>query len=59
MRIVFLEPPIPQEHILLHAPNLIATPHIAFAFQQAFEKRAMIVCENIKKWIDRVPQNVI
>lgn len=54
-----VEPPIPQDHILLHAPNLIATPHIAFASEQAFEKRAMIVCENIKRWIDGVPQNVI
>ena len=38
-----MEPPVPQEHVLLHAPNLIATPHVAFASQQAFEKRAVIV----------------
>ena len=54
-----VEPPIPREHILLHVPNLIATPHVAFASEQAFEKRAMIVCDNIKRWMDGVPQNVI
>ena len=44
-----VEPQIPREHILLHVPNLIATPHVAFASEQAFEKRAMIVCANIKR----------
>lgn len=54
-----MEPPVPQDHVLLQAPNLIATPHVAFASRQAFEKRAVIVCENIKKWMDGQPQNVI
>ena len=34
------EPPIEPDHILLKAPNLIATPHVAFATQQAFEKKS-------------------
>ena len=54
-----MEPPVPQEHILLHAKNLIATPHVAFASQQAFEKRAVIVAENIKSWLAGNMQNVI
>lgn len=54
-----MEPPVPQEHILLHAKNLIATPHVAFASQQAFEKRAVIVAENIKSWLAGSMQNVI
>ena len=54
-----MEPPVPQDHVLLHAPNLIATPHVAFASQQAFEKRAVIVCENVKRWLAGEPQNVI
>ncbi len=54
-----MEPPVPQEHVLLHARNLIATPHVAFASAQAFEKRAVIVAENIRKWMDGEPQNVI
>lgn len=54
-----MEPPVPQDHILFQARNLIATPHVAFASEQAFEKRAVIVTENIKKWMDGEPQNVI
>lgn len=54
-----MEPPIPKNHVLLQAPNLIATPHIAFASAQAFEKRAEIVCQNIKKWMDGTIQNSI
>ena len=54
-----MEPPVPREHVLLKAPNLIATPHVAFASQQAFEKRAVIICDNIRKWLEGAPQNVI
>lgn len=54
-----MEPPVPEDHTLLHAPNLLATPHVAFASDQAFEKRAVIVCENVKKWAEGNPQNVI
>ena len=53
------EPPIAADHVLLSAPNLLATPHVAFASAQAFEKRAIIVFDNIVKWLDGCPQNVI
>lgn len=53
------EPPIQPDHVLFNAPNLIATPHVAFATQQAFEKRAVIVCDNIAGWLDGKPVNVI
>ncbi|MDD6317045.1 MAG: 2-hydroxyacid dehydrogenase [Clostridia bacterium] len=53
------EPPIDPAHPLFSAPNLLATPHVAFASQQAFEKRAVIVFDNIRKWLDGAPQNVI
>ena len=54
-----VEPPVAADHVLFGAKNLIATPHVAFASQQAFEKRAVIVAENIKSWIDGNRQNVI
>lgn len=54
-----MEPPVPSDHVLFDCPNLIATPHVAFASAQAFEKRAVIVCDNIEKWMDGTPQNVI
>lgn len=53
------EPPIPSDHPLFGAPNLVATPHVAFASQQAMEKRAVIICENIAAWLDKKPKNVI
>jgi phosphoglycerate dehydrogenase-like enzyme len=53
------EPPITEDHPLLKAKNLIATPHVAFASEQAFEKRAVIVGDNIKSFIEKNPINVV
>lgn len=54
-----MEPPIPKTHPLLTAKNLIATPHVAFATKEALEKRAVIVFDNITKWVKGAPQNVM
>lgn len=54
-----MEPPVPADHPLFGAPNLIATPHVAFASAQAMEKRAVIVCENLDAWLNNAPTNVI
>lgn len=54
-----VEPPVAKDHVLFGAKNLIATPHVAFASCQAFEKRAVIVAENIKCWLAGSMQNVI
>ena len=53
-----MEPPVPQEHPLLHAKNLIATPHIAFATKEALVKRAIINLNNVKYWLEGNPINV-
>lgn len=47
------------ELILFGAKNLIVTPHVAFAAAEAFEKRAVIVFDNIEKWIKGTPQNIM
>ena len=52
-----MEPPVPENHPLLTAKNVIATPHVAFATKEALEKRAVIVFDNIDKWIKGTPQN--
>ncbi|EKQ55484.1 MULTISPECIES: 2-hydroxyacid dehydrogenase [unclassified Clostridium] len=54
-----VEPPIPVDHVLFGAKNLIVTPHVAFATAEAFEKRAIIVFDNIEKWLRGTPQNVM
>ena len=53
------EPPIARDHPLLTAKNVIATPHIGFATKEALVKRAVIVFDNIVKWMDGTPQNVM
>lgn len=54
-----MEPPVPESHPLLSAKNVIATPHVAFATKEALEKRAVIVFDNIEKWVKGTPQNVM
>lgn len=53
------EPPIAPEHPLFGCPNLIATPHVAFATKEALYKRAVIVFDNIVKYLEGEPQNVV
>lgn len=54
-----VEPPIPTEHVLFGAPNLVVTPHVAFATKESMVKRAGIVFDNIDKYLEGTPQNVI
>ena len=46
LNLTALRCPIP----LLSAKNTILTPHIAFASEQSFEKRAVILCKNLIEW---------
>ena len=46
------EPPLDAEHLLLHTPNTIVTPHIAFASEESMEQRADIVFENLYAWLE-------
>lgn len=54
-----MEPPIPSDYALLKAKNTVLTPHIAYASEEAMVRRAEIVFENIEKYLDGNPQNVI
>lgn len=47
-----MEPPLDAEHPLLHTPNTIVTPHIAFASEESMEQRADIVFENLYAWLE-------
>lgn len=46
------EPPLAAEHPLFSAPNLLMMPHIAYATQEAMEKRIDIVLENLHAWMN-------
>lgn len=53
------EPPIDKEHPLFGAPNLVASPHVAFATAESMQKRAVIVMENLDAYLNGVPKNVV
>lgn len=54
-----MEPPIPLEYPLLKEERAVLAPHIGFATKEAMERRAVIVFENISKWMEGNPQNII
>lgn len=41
------EPPLPQEHPLLNAPNCVLVPHVGYATREAFDDRIEIVLRNL------------
>ncbi len=53
------EPPIAQDHPLLTAPNVTATPHVAFATKEALYQRAAIVFDNVAGYLEGRPKNVM
>lgn len=54
-----MEPPLPLDHPLLHSPNTIVTPHIAFASAESMEQRAEIVFENLYSWLEGKQINAV
>lgn len=54
-----IEPPIPSNHPLLNAKNIIVTPHVAFATEESMIKRANIVFDNVYSWIKGKEKNII
>lgn len=53
------EPPIPADHVMLHTPNTIVTPHIAFASEESMVLRAQIVFNSLDQWMAGNQINVI
>ena len=53
------EPPVEKDHPLFSAPNIIVTPHVAFATKEALVKRAVIVFDNVAAYLDGTPKNVM
>lgn len=52
------EPP-PADHPLLHAPNCVLTPHIAWATLGARRRMMAITAENIVAFLQGTPRNVV
>ena len=53
------EPPLGTASPILHAPNCLVTPHVAFATQQSMSLRAEIVFDNLAKWMEGHQINTI
>jgi len=51
--------PISHDNVLLNAPNMIITPHIAWAPIEARERLLSVVIENISNFIAGTPINVV
>lgn len=47
-----MEPPLPADYPLLHAKNIILSPHLAFYSDESLERRAEIVFDNLYAWLD-------
>lgn len=45
------EPPLPESHPLLNAPNCILAPHIGYATREAFDTRIGIAMNNVVNWL--------
>jgi len=46
------EPPLAADHPLLHAPNCVCVPHIGYASREAFDIRADIVFDHVRKYLN-------
>ena len=53
------EPPLPADTQLLHAPNTLLTPHVAFATHESMTLRAEIVFDNLRAWLDGGQLNAV
>lgn len=53
------EPPLDTNYPLLKAKNTVVTPHVGFATKEAMVRRAHITFDNIIKWLDGEPQNLV
>lgn len=53
------EPPIADTNPLLHAPNCLLTPHVAYYTTEAMLKRARIVFANALAFVNNAPTNLV
>ena len=51
------EPPLSEDHPLLHAPHTVLTPHVAFATEESLDRRAEITFDNVIQWLSGTLQN--
>ena len=45
------DPPLPADHPLMGAKNLVCTPHVAFETRESIDRRAAMAFENVTSWL--------
>ena len=53
------EPPLAKDDPLLLAPHTVLAPHVGFDTEEAMQRRAIIVFDNIKSYLQGKQKNVI
>lgn len=56
---VFTQEPPASDHPLLGAKNCVLTPHVAWATREARERLIETVAENLQRYMEGEPQNVV
>lgn len=56
---VVSEEPISPDNPLLHAPNMIITPHMAWAPKESRQRLMNLAVENLKAFLEDAPVNVV
>ena len=46
------DPPLPEDHPLLGAPNLVCTPHVGFDTRESIDRRAVMAFDNVTSWMN-------
>lgn len=54
-----MEPPLPEDYPLLSAPHTVLTPHVGFDTEEAMERRAAIVADNLRSFVEGKQKNII
>lgn len=54
-----MEPPLPEDYPLLSAPHTVLTPHVGFDTEEAMERRASIVADNLRSFVEGKQKNII
>ncbi|MBQ8129029.1 MAG: hydroxyacid dehydrogenase, partial [Clostridia bacterium] len=53
------DPPLPADHPLVGAPNLVCTPHIGFNTRESIERRAAMAFENVTAFLNGHPIRLV
>lgn len=46
------DPPLPADHPLMGAKNLVCTPHVGFDTRESIDRRAVMAFENVISWLN-------